>query len=407
MEQGFLVPKKTSINGLAGDSVVIIPVVQPGDSVVNTYIKATISDSVALEVHSANQYADLKFSNSDTISNEAENFAIRFMYLNSIVFNQSKFKITDKRLFHHSTKYTDTPNIERVVSIRSQHSGSFSSTGGSQMDNFFQQVCVDIVTTTTTYHCTHTGSCAGGICDQCNLCLTRTTSTNTICETWWEPDGSPDNPNPPGEGGGSGGGNGGGSTGCNFNIVASIIPPCDGGGGGWEPLPPDEDPLTLQQKLDLILKPGDSYVFQNVDPASPGFATVAQFQNYLNNIAHNITFDNSLPPDEINQTEKTEKARFNLNFISGVEANIKLTKNGAVWQLSGVTSSDWGVTFNWSWSQDHYDMNTGTSEIVIDLYGYCSYNIFVEGIGTVWKERMHFRIKVNSQTGKISSLSKL
>ncbi len=38
--------------------------------------------------------------------------------------------------------------------------------------------------------------------------------------------------------------------------------------------------------------------------------------------------------------------------------------------------------------------------------GYVNYNVIVETIGTVYKQKMKFIIKINNQTGAITSLSK-
>ena len=65
-----------------------------------------------------------------------------------------------------------------------------------------------------------------------------------------------------------------------------------------------------------------------------------------------------------------------------------------------VTSSDWGVTFSFSWEQSSYDSNTKDELTTINIYGKLKYNIFIEGIETVYTELKHFQVVVNNKTGK-------
>lgn len=68
--------------------------------------------------------------------------------------------------------------------------------------------------------------------------------------------------------------------------------------------------------------------------------------------------------------------------------------------MLAVTSSDWGVTFSFSWEQSSYDSNTKDELTTINIYGKLKYNIFIEGIETVYTELKHFQVVVNNKTGK-------
>ena len=228
-DKAFVVKSKRKTNarsteGLT-DTVIIIPVIQPDIQEVQSYIKARLSDSVQLEIHTESEYRNLRFSNAETLTNEAEKLAIRFMLLNKDVFSHESFIINDKRLFHHSSNYSDTANTVRMLSLQTTQSNSRLIT-----------VCVDIITTTTNYHCTNTGTCTSGICDNCYLCVTSSTSISTACESWWDDDG---------EGGGDTGGGGGGTGGdpCSGRgSITGALPCGDPGGGGWDPIPIDDEP---------------------------------------------------------------------------------------------------------------------------------------------------------------------
>lgn len=243
-DKSIVIPKASKIKTGKGnnlhDTIVIIPVLQPNGNEVRTYIEATLRDSIQLEVHTANLYKRLLFSNSNKPINEAEKLAIRFMLLNKQVFNHSSFNITDKRLFHNSSDYKDTGTIKRKVVLKEKAVATNSKV-------MYKEVCVEI--TTTAYHCPYPGICGGGTCDGCAQECT-TVHSDILCDGWWEDTGGGGggwDDGGGGTGGSGGGGTGGGSTGsdpCNGSGVVYKEMPCgDTGGGGWEPIPVDDEPI--------------------------------------------------------------------------------------------------------------------------------------------------------------------
>lgn len=166
-----------------------------------------------------------------------------------------------------------------------------------------------------------------------------------------------------------------------------------------------EAQVNLINQLNTIRQPGEQFYFEDnlTVKNSISFSSVAELSEYLNNAG---TYGATSSSTIINQNEKIEHGKFNLTFIGGVEVSCKLSKVGNLWQLGNVTSSEYGVTFGWSWSQSDFAQSTAGNEITLTVEGYVNYNIIVEAVGTVYKQKTKFIIKINNQTGAITSLSK-
>jgi hypothetical protein len=182
----------------------------------------------------------------------------------------------------------------------------------------------------------------------------------------------------------------------------------DGGSGGST----GGGSLSLiASELNNILKVGDSYSFQNIDPANAVIMNnVTEVQNYIDSIKTNTSFDTTKAPIIINQgDQKIENAQVILMTFprAGVDIDVKLEKNSGVWDVLNVTSSDFGFTPTWSWEHKEFSISSTVFERTIILKGYVKYNIFIEGIGTVYKSKREYKLVVSKVTGKILSISQL
>ncbi|MGG9971502.1 hypothetical protein ACQ33O_06880 [Ferruginibacter sp. SUN002] len=83
-----------------------------------------------------------------------------------------------------------------------------------------------------------------------------------------------------------------------------------------------------------------------------------------------------------------------------------MKKEGTNWIVTDITSSDYGVTLGWEWNQQSFTQSTSGNEIIVDVYGFIDYNILIDGLGTLYKKKQHYQLKINSQTGKITYLAK-
>ncbi len=167
--------------------------------------------------------------------------------------------------------------------------------------------------------------------------------------------------------------------------------------------------FLLTGQLNLILGAGDTYYFTATgDPnQSFSFNTAGEFQIFLNTNNTSQTFDITTPSTTINQIEKIEHAKINLIGIGGIDISCKLYKSGNLWQVTNVSSTEYGLTISWSWEQlPNYTTSILGNEIVLNVEGYIKYNVFLEGLGTVYKQKQKYIIKIDTQTGLITSLAK-
>ncbi|MFZ1528623.1 MAG: hypothetical protein WAT19_07730 [Ferruginibacter sp.] len=379
---GFPVWEKALISAPSGqDTFVYIPTVIDKSKQTNGFIRAVLNDGIIISSGKASDYSTFSFY--DTGDNTTANhFASLFMFFDSKIFGASNFTITDNRLFSDDVVNSIHRYRQAIKLPPNTSSLNLDCTMVTEYTEWLVQdpehcTCVNkascdwatgCTACSNTYSITFTygiGDCGGG-------------STPVIGTVTW-------NPGPPGTGGG-------GSTSSSPTQLA------------WFPIP--EACWGLASQLNGILQPFDAYSFQDgLGFNTPSFNTVSELNTYIN--SNTQTFDYSLPPLIINQNEKTERARVNFGLGGGVDINVKLVKNSGIWSVSDVTSSDWGLTFSWSWSHSHYTTNSNGSETIIDVYGYINYNIFVEGIGTIYKEFTHYQIKVNNTTGAITSITKI
>ncbi len=235
--------------GILNEETIIIPIVNQGEQVVKAYLEASLLDSVLISIKTAGEYDNFQFSTEQMIPELAEKYAVQFMLLNKEVFNDSLFKITDKRLFWGSTTYLDTFYTEKKVFLKAA----------------FNEICVQIWTTVITNQCPYPpNACPNyrtgvlGPCDGCPDCQTSSTSSEFICDGWWQEGGS-------GGSGDSGGTSGSSSSGSSGGGGSSTTEPCNPGGllnsfsfpcgilepPGWEPIDPEDEGFDPQTPCEI------------------------------------------------------------------------------------------------------------------------------------------------------------
>ena len=123
------------------------------------------------------------------------------------------------------------------------------------------------------------------------------------------------------------------------------------------------------------------------------FNSINEFKNYISR-SREISFGGTK-----SDTEYTAWFKFNLVFIAGIIFYVK-QKITPVYEVLEVTSSDWGLTVMFSWEQTSYNRNTSGDFTTINIYGKMKYNVFIDGIGTVYTELKQFQVVVNNKTGK-------
>lgn len=254
------IPAGTAAKGGKPTQVVIIPVVDTAKKRTTSYFRVEIGDSTTVSLVSAKKYKNLKFSSKDKKMDQAEVLAIQFMIFDHEIFGYENFKILDNRLFGNGKNQAELENDQRYIKIlntvQKKSTAEFSK---------YITICVEITEWGADYHCTHTGKCTSGTCDNCPYCITWGWQTNRICDTWWVDDGDGTaygtnygSITMTGGGGGGNGSSGGSTTGgttdtepCNTTsarVYAAKVPCPGDGGDGWTVSNP-----TQSQKLINVL----------------------------------------------------------------------------------------------------------------------------------------------------------
>lgn len=244
----------TSRSNSSNDTIAYIPLVQPNGNQVTAFIYARLNDSINLQLHRADNYADYGFGTLQDTAKNAEKLALQFMLLDNNVFGHTDFKVLDNRLFQDNYLPIGTLVREKKVSITRPNSSPQAR---------WEFYDYDVCTSELYWECSALGSCcktagvAEGACDKCaqyKCWKTRPTCTKTTIVVYID-DGPPQGGGggPTGDGGGgTGGGGSTGSTQCNPTPeLDNGLPPCPRrGGDGWMPEVEPIDPCD-QYIIDL------------------------------------------------------------------------------------------------------------------------------------------------------------
>ncbi|WP_123906664.1 hypothetical protein [Chryseobacterium sp. MYb7] len=134
------------------------------------------------------------------------------------------------------------------------------------------------------------------------------------------------------------------------------------------------------------------------------FNTNTDFKTALSN-KNNVFTEESVLQE--NGSEKIVSAKVKRTGVwgSGEEVRVKLKKINNRWAFDSVTSSELGLTLGvWTFTQIDYIQNTNANVLTVEVTGYENYNVFLEGLGTVYKDKVMIRIKINTTTGNIFSI---
>jgi len=164
-----------------------------------------------------------------------------------------------------------------------------------------------------------------------------------------------------------------------------------------------------QELIDLAIENDSTFQFDDtIDSAnSLNFDNVSDFQDYLNNIPTD-GFDFEVE-DDLQTNQKIAKVKLALTGVFG-GVNFKIKQNMTPsYSIADVTSSEYGFTLAFSWEQANYYVNINpiTNIATINISGDLHYNIFIEGVGTVWTSEIEIQVTLNMTTGTIISAIKL
>ncbi len=195
-------------------------------------------------------------------------------------------------------------------------------------------------------------------------------------------------PNPGGGTGnpGGGGGPGGGTV----------------GGGG----PTPQYCAGLNAIIIPILKSGESYQCATPNESFATFSSASAFAEYIDSpISYSDTYEAQ------SSTEKILRlSALTASFPKmGEEFFVKLRKNSGstLWEVIDVTSADWGFPIFTEWEQLAWTVSVSNNVSKVEVMGRRSFNIILEGIGTIYRQERKYRITVDNVSGTKISFIKI
>lgn len=189
-------------------------------------------------------------------------------------------------------------------------------------------------------------------------------------------------------------GSGGGGTGGD--------PGGGGNGGTWGgDLPTDPLEWNVFMGLTGLRGDNDSFIFNdpniNQYNSIPQFETFEDFENYMNN---QVTDIYTVITPQLNGTHNT-RTTVELGAFVDLEIliNQTLETNNNNYQLNSLLAIYTGLVFGTSWNLEGFNYDVNDNEVVINVYGNISYNLFLSDIGILYNEYVHVQIYLNTFTG--------
>lgn len=170
--------------GAGRDTIFYIPMVLPGDSIVNGFIMARIRDSIQLKYCLAEDYPMYGYA-ADNRQSDVIQFTTKLIALNNLVFNYTNFKLNDTKLYSSDTSFEKVNKIAMSIT----------------QSNLLSTTCVTSTFTpyfcgsTNSTYCTGPNGCDYEACHGGNTCyalLTIVTQENCMMvdNGVWDPVGN-------------------------------------------------------------------------------------------------------------------------------------------------------------------------------------------------------------------------
>lgn len=176
------------------------------------------------------------------------------------------------------------------------------------------------------------------------------------------------------------------------------------------PMPPDDTNCSsIACRMNNTLNSGDSFVFNSkIDSNnSLNFSSVQDFEVHKNN----FSFEQNISIEDNQNGTHTTKFRVKYNGITTlnitINQDLKDTSISQNYKVNSLNTIYSGVTIGTSWAQSSYDYKIFNGTAIIDLYGSINYNLFIEGIGTVYTDAKHYQMIVNIQNGQQISITEI
>ena len=328
------------------------------------------------------------------------------------------------------------PTQENLILLKGELTEKFEGT----ITNLYQSNRYSSSPCTTIFiyfsHCTGTGQCASGTCDQCNLCVSN--DSYTLCgtiETHPEPEHIDVGPS-------SGGGPGGDSS--TTSDAITILPNLSTEGltdttglastsnqfltnqflnnlspeqQQWTIEHPDEYNALInnliannwnqnlknfiKQMINLCVTNNSTFSFDNSLNSSNAevFANVQEFQNSIIKTGNGFDIQSTVLLNEV-----VSSVKFQINNIgTNLQIDVK-QKLTPIYQVSSLTTQLVGIASFLNSTLTNYTVNNAPLGVIrIDVYDTVSMNLTIYGYGIVVNQPYHITILIDSTNGQIIS----
>lgn len=169
--------------------------------------------------------------------------------------------------------------------------------------------------------------------------------------------------------------------------------------------------IRLSELYDPIVEIGDSYSYDtsiNGENAMD-FDSVEDFIDFKSNVEFELNLNNE------SLLGGGYSTRFKANMDGAASLNISVIqklKDDSInqdYEIIDVITDFSGFIFGYTWEQtstsDDYVVSGNIA--IVNVIGLQHYNLFLEGIGTVYSAYKHFELKINIETGEAISITQI
>jgi hypothetical protein len=135
-------------------------------------------------------------------------------------------------------------------------------------------------------------------------------------------------------------------------------------------------------------------------------ADVSEAFAFLNSIKNSSPTAFDIQFIQKDKKEVLVKTSFYLTGITGIDVLI-VENVGRPYTIKDVETTTWGFTLGNTWEQELYTEHTVKNITTVTIIGTFTYGTGIQGIGTIFSSTLTYEIKINNQTGKILSGTKL
>jgi len=167
--------------------------------------------------------------------------------------------------------------------------------------------------------------------------------------------------------------------------------------------------LQNYNALTDLLGTNDSLVYSTTVNHSNAtlYSSVSDFEDFLNSESLEMDLENINDQNNIEYNTKF-RVRFGLTSLNiNIKQKLKIPAINQEYEVIDVSTIYSGFTIGSSWEQTSFNVSVAGDIAIINLFGEINYNLFIEGVGTVFTDVKHYQMIVNIYTGQQISIIKI